>query len=59
MQYEKAEQLQKEWGDKPCDHPFIEKEYYLGTSTGDRVCSTCGLSASPEYFKQLKEKDSQ
>lgn len=59
MQLQEAEELQKRWGDKPCSHPSLEKEYYLGTSTGDKVCSQCGLSASPEYFKQLKEKDSQ
>ncbi len=30
------------WGDKPCDHPNIVKERYLGMHTTDYVCSTCG-----------------
>lgn len=42
MQFEKANRLRDEWGDKPCSHPSTEKEYYLGADTGDRVCSQCG-----------------
>ena len=42
MQMDEALRLQKEWGNKPCDHPYLEKEYYLGSSTGDWVCTTCG-----------------
>lgn len=42
MQFKDAQTLKKEWGDKPCSHPTITKEYVLGTSTGDYVCTTCG-----------------
>ena len=45
MQSEKAAQLNKDWiakGNPPCSHPTTEREYYLGTATGDRVCTTCG-----------------
>ena len=42
MQLEKANKLRKAWGDKPCNHPDVEKEYYLGSNTGDKVCTTCG-----------------
>jgi hypothetical protein len=42
MQNSKANRLQKAWGDKPCDHPHVEKEYYLGAATGDYVCTRCG-----------------
>ncbi|WP_165839613.1 hypothetical protein [Rhodococcus sp. Eu-32] len=45
MQSDKAAQLHKKWideGNKHCDHPKTEREYYLGTATGDRVCTTCG-----------------
>lgn len=59
MQYDEAAQLRKNWGDKPCSHPTTEKEYYLGASTGDRVCTTCGFTATSEDFRQQKEKDSQ
>ena len=48
MQASKAAQLQQAWnakGNPPCDHPRVEKEYYLGTATGDEVCTTCGVAA--------------
>ncbi|MGF9740073.1 hypothetical protein ABEX38_21935 [Priestia megaterium] len=53
MQYDEGLELQKAWGDKPCSHPVVVKEYYLGSSTGDRICTTCGRSASKEYFDNL------
>ncbi|WP_199828548.1 hypothetical protein [Streptomyces sp. WM6372] len=40
-----AIQVRREWADKgspPCEHPQIEKEYHLGSDTGDKVCTTCG-----------------
>lgn len=53
MQYDEGLAIRKEWGDKPCSHPVVVKEYYLGSNTGDRICTTCGLSASKEYFDNL------
>jgi hypothetical protein len=29
-------------GNPPCEHPEIDKEYYLGSDTGDVVCKVCG-----------------
>ena len=37
-----AAALRKKWGDKPCEHPKLMKEYYLGSQTGDYICTTCG-----------------
>jgi hypothetical protein len=42
MQMHKAWQLRQKWGNKPCDHPSWAREYYLGTNTGDKVCTQCG-----------------
>jgi|GEM_PF-2254951 len=42
MQLDKAKALRAGWKGTSCDHPEIVKEYYLGTSTGDKVCTTCG-----------------
>lgn len=53
MQMEQANLIAKRWGDKPCDHPGLVKEYHLGTQTGDRICVQCGKSASLEYFQKL------
>lgn len=45
MQMQEAQRLRDEWerkGNPPCNHERVEKEYYLGTDTGDKVCSVCG-----------------
>lgn len=42
MQNRRAAELRESWGDKPCDHPSFEKEYYLGAQSGDYVCVQCG-----------------
>jgi hypothetical protein len=42
MQMGEAARLQQQWGNDPCDHPSWEKEYHLGSDTGDKVCSRCG-----------------
>ncbi len=54
MQMETAKQIRHEWGDKLCDHPHFEKEYYLGSQTGDYVCTQCGESFSPEAVEQIR-----
>jgi hypothetical protein len=42
MQLSEAMKLREKWGDKPCDHPHLEKEYHLGSDTGDYACTQCG-----------------
>lgn len=42
MQSRDALKLQKEWGNKPCKHPRLDKEYFGGADTGDWACVTCG-----------------
>ena len=44
MQLEEAQKLRSEWGNKPCSHSELSKEYYLGAATGDFACTTCGES---------------
>ena len=46
MQARKAHELRLAWGNKPCSHPDLDKEYDLGADTGDLVCTTCGLTQS-------------
>lgn len=52
MQHEEAKRLKEAWGNKHCDHPSFEKEYYLGADTMDFVCSTCGA----DFTRAEKEK---
>ena len=41
MQIKEAMKLKEAWGDKPCNHPELAKEYELGAATGDYVCTQC------------------
>jgi len=37
--------LRQAWikkGDPPCKHPTTERQYHLGSQTGDTVCTVCG-----------------
>ena len=60
MQMEDAKKLRKAWGNKPCDHPKLEKEYFLGSATNDYVCTQCGMagwgSQWNEEGKDLQEE---
>jgi hypothetical protein len=42
MEYYQALKLRNEWGDKPCDHPKLEKVYYTGAFLINYVCTKCG-----------------
>ena len=34
--------LKEEWGDKPCEHPMLEKVYYAGAFLTNYACIQCG-----------------
>lgn len=60
MQAHEVAALQKEWGEKPCTHDRVEKEYYLGTHTGDYVCITCGKEfTSREEVERDRQRQQQ
>ena len=42
MEYYAAQKVKVSWGNKPCDHPRLEKEYYVGAYLVNWVCTTCG-----------------
>lgn len=42
MEYFKAKKLRENWGETPCDHPKLEREFYGDTYTLDYVCTQCG-----------------
>jgi hypothetical protein len=58
MQFDKAMKLKREAKEKKlkCSHPELDKEYYLGSSTGDWVCTTCGESFSSLERDELYNK---
>lgn len=54
---EDADSLYREWlrkGNPPCDHPNVEREYYLGSHTGDERCTTCGATNPTQTKKPNK-----
>lgn len=52
MQRTKAAELQRTWGDKPCDHPSFSREYDMGERTGNYRCAQCG---APISFREKVE----
>jgi hypothetical protein len=54
MQMLAAATLKKVWGDKPCEHPVLDKEYHLGAATGDYACTTCGESRAGSDWNQSR-----
>ncbi len=55
MQQEKAQELREAWGDKPCDHPQLTKEYILGGQTGDYICTTCGALFTEHEGREMRK----
>jgi len=54
--FKKIERLREGWGDKPCKHPHIEREYYFGAQ-GDFYCTTCGKEfTSKQEIRRYREK---
>lgn len=45
--------LKQQWGDKPCAHPTVAREYDLGKRTGSYVCNQCGSILS---FREKAER---
>lgn len=56
MQAKEAKALREQWGDRSCDHPSLEKEYELGSATGDYVCTTCGRSGWGSNWNQQRRE---
>lgn len=42
MEYYEAQKIKDAWGNKPCDHPNIEREYYVGAFLTNYICTQCG-----------------
>ena len=53
-QHEKANEIEKNWGDKPCTHPNITKEYYFSAQTGDYRCTQCGATFTEDEIRLIK-----
>jgi uncharacterized protein with PIN domain len=58
MQTDKARKLREQWGNKPCDHESVVKEYDRGAATGDYVCTQCGRAGWGSDWNSKIKKDS-
>jgi transcription initiation factor IIE alpha subunit len=60
MEYYVALKVKEAWGDKPCDHPHLEKEYYSGAFLVTWVCTRCGqeftIAQKLEMYQTRKRK---
>jgi len=56
VQMKDAENLQRTHQGAPCQHPKLDKEYYLGAQTGDYVCTKCGQEFSPAEAAKLRSR---
>ena len=54
IQFEKANRIAEEWGDKPCSHPNVEKEYGPFGHTGDYRCTKCGATFTEDKVKLIR-----
>nr|AKN36100.1 hypothetical protein [Vibrio tasmaniensis]AKN40821.1 hypothetical protein [Vibrio sp. 1F_189] len=57
MQMNEAAKLRVKWGNKPCSHPNIDKEFYEGSPTGDYVCTQCGEVGHGKHWASKQSKD--
>jgi len=56
MEYVVAQKLRDTWGDKPCIHPHLEKEYYTGAFLTNYVCTQCGKAFSIPQKMEIDEE---
>jgi hypothetical protein len=55
MEYYSAQKLKDAWNKKPCDHPHLEKEYYVGAYLINYVCIKCGKEFTIAQKLELDE----
>ncbi len=56
MEYIVAQKLRETWGNKPCDHPHLEKEFYTGAFLTDYVCTRCGKAFTIPQKMEMDEE---
>jgi len=58
MEYLAAQKIKEAWGKNPCDHPKLEKEYYVGAFLTNFVCTQCGkeFTIAQKYEMDLERK---
>jgi hypothetical protein len=58
VQMDRVAQIRQQWeasGRSPCAHSDFDREYYLGSNTGDYVCISCGESFSRDEVVAIQQ----
>lgn len=58
VQMDDAAAIRRRWeqaGRPACAHEKLEREYYLGSNTGDHVCLSCGEDFSPAEVDAIRK----
>jgi hypothetical protein len=56
MEYNEAQKVKELWGDKPCDHPHLEREFYVGAFLLNYVCTRCGKEFTIAHKLEMDEQ---
>jgi len=56
MEYYIAQKVKESWGNKPCDHPHIEREYYSGAFLTNYICVQCGKEFTISQKLEIDEE---
>ena len=57
IQFEEANEIEIAWGDKPCSHPCITKEYNRSSQTGDYRCTQCGATFTKDEVDIIRQNN--
>lgn len=59
MEYFAAQAIRDSWGNKPCDHPRLERAHYAGAFLISYFCVQCGAEftiAQKMEMDQIRKK---
>jgi hypothetical protein len=58
MEYYNIQKIKEDWGDKPCEHPHLEKMYYTGAFLTVYGCTQCGkeFTIAQKFEMDLERK---
>jgi hypothetical protein len=56
MEYFESQKLREIWNGKPCNHPKLEKQYYVGAFLITYVCVQCGREFTISQKMEMDEE---
>ena len=56
MEYSTFVKLKESWGGKLCDHPVLEKVYFIGAFLINYACTRCGAEFTIAQKLEIEEE---